>query len=110
MLILVIILINWHSAGEIAMRARESAESGNGIQLRQARKSRPAKGPAPGSGGPGPASTAADRLDYIADMARQLERLSAGIGCHTLAALLELARDEAILQREAARGASSART
>jgi hypothetical protein len=91
------------------MRTRESAESGNGIQLRQARKTRPAKGAAPAVGGPGPVSTAADRLDYIADMARQLEGLSAGISCHTLAALLELARDEAILQREAARKQSSRR-
>jgi hypothetical protein len=85
------------------MRARESAESGNGIQLRQARKTRPVNGPEPVSGGPGSASTVADRLDYIADMAQQLEGLSAAIGCRTLAALLELARDEAILQRQAAR-------
>jgi hypothetical protein len=91
------------------MRAREGAESGNGIQLRQARKTRPAKGPVPAAGGPGPASAVADRLDYIADMVRQLEGLSAGIGCPTLAALLELARHEAILQRQAARKPSSRR-
>jgi hypothetical protein len=91
------------------MRARESAESGNGFQLRQARKSRPANASEPASGGPGPASTVSDRLDYIADMAQQLEGLSASIGCQTLAALLELAREEAILQRQAARKPSSRR-
>jgi hypothetical protein len=91
------------------MRARESAESGNGFQLRQARKSRPVNGSAPDSGGPGPASPVADTLDYIADMARQLEGLSAGIGCRTLAALLELAHHDAMLQRQAARKPSSRR-
>jgi len=91
------------------MRARESAESGNGIQLRQARRTRPASGAAPASGGPGPASPVADRLDYIADMARQLEGLSAGVGCRTLAALLELAHHEAILQRQVSRKPSSRR-
>ena len=42
-------------------------------------------------------------------MAQQLERLSAGIECRTLAALLELAHHEAILQRQAARKPSSRR-
>jgi hypothetical protein len=63
-------------------------------------------GSEPASGGLGPASATADTLDYIADMAQQLEGLSADIGCQTLAALLELARDEAILQRQAARRTS----
>ena len=91
------------------MRARESAESGNENQLRPARRARPANGSAPDSGGPEPASPVADTLDYIADMARQLEGLSAGIGCRTLAALLQLAHHEAILQRQAARKPSSRR-
>jgi hypothetical protein len=42
-------------------------------------------------------------------MARQLEGLSAGIGCPTLAALLELAHQEAMLQRQAARKPPSRR-
>jgi hypothetical protein len=42
-------------------------------------------------------------------MARQLEGLSAGIGCRTLAALLDLAHHEATLQRQAARKPSSRR-
>jgi len=88
------------------MRARENAESGNGLQRRQARKSRPLHGSGPPSGGSRSPSTVPDTLDYIADMAQQLEALSAGIGCQTVAALLELARDEAILQRQAARRTS----
>src|SRR6476619_7911835 len=45
---------------------------------------------------------AADRLGYIADMARQLEAMSAEIGCRCLAALLELAQEEALRQRRVA--------
>ena len=90
------------------MRSRESAESGNGIQLRPARRTRPAGGPGSRSGGPR-AATAADRLDYIADMARQLEAMSADIGCRCLAALLELAQEEALRQRRVARRPPSRR-
>jgi hypothetical protein len=91
------------------MRARESAESGNGNQLRPARRARPANGSKPISGGPGPAPKVADRLDYIADIAVQLEAMSAEIGCRTLAALLELVHQEAILQRQIARRLPSRR-
>ena len=91
------------------MRARESAESGNGNQLRPARRPRPANGGKPISGAAGPATTVADRLDYIADIALQLEAMSAEIGCRTLAALLELAHQEAIQQRQIARRLSSRR-
>jgi hypothetical protein len=49
------------------------------------------------------------RLGYIADMSRQLEVMSASMGCRTLAALLELARQEAMIQRQAGRKAPSGR-
>jgi hypothetical protein len=52
---------------------------------------------------------AADRLGYIADMARQLEAMSAEIGCRCLAALLELAQEEALRQRRVARRPPSRR-
>jgi hypothetical protein len=90
------------------MRARESAESGNGLQLRPARRPRSTGGPGSRSGGP-TAATAADRLGYIADMARQLEGMSAEIGCRCLAALLELAQEEALRQRRVARRPPSRR-
>ena len=90
------------------MRFRESAESGNGTQLRPARRTRPAGGSGPRSGGPR-AAAAADRLGYIADMAGQLEAMSAEIGCRCLAALLELAQEEALRQRRVARRPSSRR-
>jgi hypothetical protein len=90
------------------MRFRESAESGNGTQLRPARRTRPAGGSGSRPSGPR-AATAADRLDYIADMARQLEAMSADIGCRCLAALLELAQEEALRQRRVARRPPSRR-
>jgi hypothetical protein len=42
-------------------------------------------------------------------MSRQLEVMSASMGCRTLAALLELARQEAMIQRQAGRKAPSGR-
>lgn len=90
------------------MRSRESAESGNGVQLRPVRRARSAGGSGPRSGGP-EAATAADRLGYIADMARQLEVMSGEIGCRCLAALLELAQEEALRQRRVARRPPSRR-
>ena len=90
------------------MRSRESAESGNGISLRPARRTRSTGGPGSRSDNPA-AATAADRLGYIADMARQLEAMSAEIGCRCLAALLELAQEEALRQRRVARRPPSRR-
>jgi hypothetical protein len=40
-------------------------------------------------------------------MSRQLEVMSANMGCQTLAALLELARKEALVQRQAGRKPAS---
>ena len=91
------------------MRARESAESGNGHGHRPARRTRTAAGLVPSPGGPAPATAKDGRLGYIADMARQLELMSANMGCRTLAALLELARHEALVQRQAGRKPASGR-
>jgi hypothetical protein len=89
------------------MRARESAESGNGLGHRPVRRTRRTGGLAPSAGGPAQATPRDGRLGYIADMARQLEIMAANMSCRTLAAVLELARQEALVQRQAGRKPAS---
>ena len=86
------------------MRARESAESGNGARRRPRTRPRPRRrvGSAANADVQATAGTA-DRLDYIADMVRQLKAMAAAADCGTLAALLELAYHEAIRQRRSDR-------
>jgi hypothetical protein len=89
------------------MRARESAESGNGLGLRSTRRRRSGGGVVPTPADREQAAARAGRLGYIADMSQQLEMMSANMGCQTLAALLELARKEALVQRQAGRKPAS---
>jgi hypothetical protein len=62
---------------------------------------------APNAAGSAQVTARDGRLGYIADMARQLEIMAANMSCRTLAALLELARQEALVQRQAGRKPAS---
>jgi len=60
-------------------------------------------GVAPGSAGkagqPGPPMLRAERLDYVAEIVRELKVMAVQVGCPTLAGLLDLAYQEARLRR-----------
>ena len=52
---------------------------------------------APNPSGPAQATPRVGRFGYIADMVRQLEIMAGKMSCRALAALLELARQEALV-------------
>lgn len=57
----------------------------------------PGKGASPGPAGA--LTSRAERLDYIAEIARELEAMAGQVGCPTLSGLLGLAYQEAKLRR-----------
>ena len=91
-------LLEWSAAleivGGIVKRIQQSAETGKGLE-----RGREPAGPVAGElAGRAPISLG-EQLDYIADMVRELKRMSAHAHCSTLTGLLELAYHEALQLR-----------